>query len=101
MQNIVPFICSNVELNIRYPAQSTLDIRAMKPFYTFLAALLLSAGAAAQTPAKNDETYRYAGADRDARLVQRAKQEGLVVLYTSLAPTESRPLAEAFEKKYG
>ena len=26
---------------------------------------------------------------------------GPVVLYTSLAPTESKPLAEAFEKKYG
>ena len=33
--------------------------------------------------------------------VERAKQEGRVVLYTSLAPTESKPLAEAFEKKYG
>jgi iron(III) transport system substrate-binding protein len=33
--------------------------------------------------------------------VERAKQEGIVVLYTSLAPTESKPLAEAFEKKYG
>ena len=67
----------------------------------FLVALLLSAAAAAQTPAKNEEVYRYQGADRDARLVQRARQEATVVLYTSLAPTESRPLADAFEKKYG
>ena len=52
-------------------------------------------------PPKNDEVFRYRGADRDARLVERAKQEGRVVLYTSLAPTESKPLAEAFEKKYG
>src|SRR5436305_10420256 len=66
----------------------------------FLAALLLSAAVAAQTPASNDETFRYAGADRDQRLVERAKQEGVVVLYTSLAPTESQPLAQAFEKKY-
>src|SRR5258708_9040435 len=64
-----------------------------------LAALALSA-ALAQTPAKNDDVYRYRGADRDARLVERAKSEGSVVLYTSLAPTESKPLAEAFEKKY-
>jgi iron(III) transport system substrate-binding protein len=34
-------------------------------------------------------------------LAERAKQEGSVVLYTSLAPTESKPLADAFEKKYG
>jgi iron(III) transport system substrate-binding protein len=51
--------------------------------------------------AGGEEVYRYKGADRDARLVERAKQEGTVVLYTSLAPTESKPLAQAFEKKYG
>jgi len=69
----------------------------------FLAALCLSLAAfpAAAQPAKNDDVYRYAGADREARLLSRAKQEGSVVLYTSLAPTESKPLAEAFEKKYG
>src|SRR5213075_3182716 len=55
----------------------------------------------AQSAGKNDEIFRYKGADRDAKLVERAKQEGTVVLYTSLAPTESKPLAEAFEKKYG
>jgi iron(III) transport system substrate-binding protein len=70
---------------------------------TLLAAIALVAfsHAGAQSPGKNDEIYRYRGADRDARLVERAKQEGTVVLYTSLAPTESKPLAEAFEKKYG
>jgi iron(III) transport system substrate-binding protein len=57
--------------------------------------------AVGQPPAKNDEVFRYRGADRDARLVENAKKEGTVVLYTSLAPTESKPLAEAFEKKYG
>ena len=69
----------------------------------FLAALCLSLAAipAAAQPAKNDDVYRYAGADREARLLSRARQEGSVVLYTSLAPTESKPLAEAFEKKYG
>src|SRR6185436_18850199 len=65
-----------------------------------LAALALG-GAFAQAPARNDEIFRYRGPDRDARLVERAKQEGSVVLYTSLAPTESKPLAEAFETKYG
>ncbi len=68
------------------------------------AAAALMAGAAlalAQAPARNDEIYRYRGVDRDARLIERAKQEGTVVLYTSLAPAESRPLAAAFEKKHG
>ena len=66
------------------------------------AAAALSIGAAlGETPAKNDDVYRYRGADRDSRLVERARQEASLVLYTSLAPTESKPLAEAFEKKYG
>jgi len=50
---------------------------------------------------KNDSVYGYRGADRDQRLLARARQEGSVVLYTSLAPTESGPLAQAFEKKTG
>ena len=66
-----------------------------------LALCLVVSAAVAQAPSRNDEVFRYRGADRDARLVERAKQEGTVVVYTSLAPTESKPLAEAFEKKYG
>ena len=34
-------------------------------------------------------------------LLDRAKREGNLTLYTSLAPTEAQPLADAFEKKYG
>jgi iron(III) transport system substrate-binding protein len=63
--------------------------------------LLLSAGLLAQGGTANDAVFRYRGSDRDVRLVERAKREGRVVLYTSLAPTESKPLADAFQKKYG
>ena len=66
-----------------------------------LLCLVLLTPVAAQSPAGNDAVFRYRGADRDSRLVQRAKQEGSVSLYTSLAPTESQPLAAAFERKYG
>ena len=66
-----------------------------------LLCFLLVSAVLAQTPANNDVIFRYRGADRDARLVEGAKREGRVVLYTSLAPTESAPLAAAFEKKYG
>jgi iron(III) transport system substrate-binding protein len=45
--------------------------------------------------------FQYRGADRDARLVQRAKEEGRILLYTSLAPAATQPLTAAFEKKYG
>jgi iron(III) transport system substrate-binding protein len=71
----------------------------VKSLLAFILALVLPAASLAQ--ARNDDVFRYRGADRDARLAERARQEGIVVLYTSLAPTESKPLAEAFEKKYG
>lgn len=65
-----------------------------------LASLALTCGFA-QAPSKNDAIFAARGAGRDAKLLEQAKKEGSVVLYTSLAPTESKPLAQAFEKKYG
>jgi len=50
---------------------------------------------------KNDAVFLYRGADRESRLLERGRKEASVVLYTSLAPTESGPLAQAFEKKTG
>ena len=72
----------------------------------FLSLVMIFPGALALTcahaqPAKNDEIYLYRGADREQRLLERARQEGSVVLYTSMATTESVPLSQAFEKKYG
>ena len=49
----------------------------------------------------NEAIYQYKGADRDARLLEAARKEGTVSVYTSLAPTEAAPLVEAFEKKFG
>ena len=66
-----------------------------------LALLLWLIVPAAFAQSSNESLYRYNGPDREARLLQQAKKEGTLVLYTSLAPTESKPLAEAFEKKYG
>ena len=68
------------------------------------AAILLAGSAVyaqAPVPSPHAAIYQYKGADRDARLLERAKQEGTVSVYTSLAPTEATPLVEAFEKKYG
>ena len=39
-------------------------------------------------------------ADRDAVFVDKARTEGSVTLYTSMQVVDSRPLSEAFEKKY-
>lgn len=62
-----------------------------------LAAVLLPSLAAAQ----GADILSYQGPDREQRLLEQAKKEGVVSFYTSLAPTESKPLSEAFEKKYG
>jgi iron(III) transport system substrate-binding protein len=63
-------------------------------------AISFCTAARAQT-AGAEAMYLYQGADREQRLVEGARKEGALVLYTSLATTESMPLAEAFEKKYG
>ena len=57
--------------------------------------------ASAQSTEKNEAIYLYEGADRAQRLADRARQEGALVVYTSLATSESVPLTQAFEKKYG
>lgn len=51
--------------------------------------------------ADNSAIYSYKGADRDQRLIAKAREEGTLTFYTSMATTESGPLAAAFEKKYG
>ena len=45
--------------------------------------------------------YMYQGADRDQRVLEGAKKEGRVVVYTSLNTKDSVPIVEVFEKKYG
>ncbi len=50
---------------------------------------------------KPDEILNYQGPDREKRLIERAKQEGTLTIYTSLAPSEAKPMVAAFEKKYG
>jgi iron(III) transport system substrate-binding protein len=69
--------------------------RALQIIVACIAATVAAAAAA------NEAVYRYRGADRDGRLLEHARKEGSVVLYTSLAPTESGPLGQAFEKKTG
>ena len=61
----------------------------------------LHPGQVAAQGAKPDDILNYQGPDREKRLIEKAKQEGTLTLYTSLAPTESMPLAAAFEKKTG
>ena len=57
--------------------------------------------AADKTAARNSAVYLYKGADREARLLDAAKKEGALSVYTSLNTRDSGPIVEAFEKKYG
>ena len=57
--------------------------------------------AAAPNAGPNDAIFMNKAPDREAWLLERARKEGAVTLYTSLAPTESAPLMAEFEKKYG
>src|SRR6267143_3154220 len=60
----------------------------------------LAAAAFAQTPSSRD-IYMYQGADRDKRLVEGARKEGQVLLYSTMPVADGKALATAFEQKYG
>ena len=67
-----------------------------------LACVLVLAGPPLAVAAPSaTEVYGYQGSDRDKRLLEGARKEGVVVIYTSLNLKDSVPLTEAFEKKYG
>ena len=71
--------------------------------YIVCAVALLSPAVQAQQAGNKttDAIYIYSGTDRHQRLIDNARKEGGMTFYTSMAPTESRPLVDAFEKKYG
>src|SRR5947207_358985 len=50
--------------------------------------------------ARNREIYLYKGADREKRILEGAKKEREVVVYTSLNLKDSVPIVEVFERKY-
>jgi iron(III) transport system substrate-binding protein len=58
----------------------------------------------AQAPAAagpHRQIYMYQGADRDQRVLEGAKKERQLTVYTSLNLKDSVPITEAFKKKYG
>src|SRR5687768_2910260 len=58
--------------------------------------------AAAQPAAgQHRPLYMYEGADREQRILEGAKKEKQVTVYTSLNLKDSVPITQAFEKKYG
>ena len=75
------------------------NIRYLKLLCGLAVAMLLCVPLAPQRG--SDAVYLYRDADRDQRLIEKARREGTLVMYTSLATTESIQLTKAFEKKYG
>ena len=64
-------------------------------------ALIFSAAVFAQGISNPLGAFIYQGVDREKKLLENAKKEGNVVVYTSLNLKDSVPIVEAFEKKYG
>jgi iron(III) transport system substrate-binding protein len=63
-----------------------------------LMAMMYAASAFAQSA---DDILRYKGADREQKLIEGAKKEGQVVLYSALIVNQAtRPIVEKFGKKY-
>jgi iron(III) transport system substrate-binding protein len=68
-----------------------------------LTVLGLLAGAAAPAAAQTTpaELATYSGADRSQKLIDGAKKEGTLMIYTSATVEDMKALTDAFEKKYG
>src|SRR4030095_6592296 len=73
-------------------------------FLRFALAAVLAAplvAAAQPAPGPHRQVCMYQGADRDQRVIEGAKKEKQVTVYTSLNLKDSVPITQAFEKKYG
>src|SRR3954464_7130379 len=63
--------------------------------------LLATMHAASASAQSADDILRYKGPDREQQLIEGAKKEGQVVLYSAAIVNQAlRPMAEAFMKKY-
>ncbi|GAX91349.1 ABC transporter substrate-binding protein [Effusibacillus lacus] len=73
-----------------------------------MGALMTSCGNSTQAPSSDNSSQKgsaaeiasYEGADREQKLVEAAKKEGSLNLYTSMALEDMQKLASEFEKKY-
>jgi iron(III) transport system substrate-binding protein len=84
---------------LRERAARSIGVRA--PIRATLAVLALLAGTAPLAALTNEEIFNYRGADRAQMLIDGAKKEGQVVLYSALIVNQMlRPLTAGFMKKY-
>ncbi len=77
-------------------------VRRHKIVISLLATFLYVPATTAQTDsAAVTNIFLYQGADRQPRLIDGAKKEGRLTLYTSLNVDDAAALTNAFERKYG
>ena len=75
--------------------------------FLICALVLFAAGCGGAAPEQAAATVSvadlagYTGADREQKLIEGAKREGEITIYTSAQTTDLGPVVEAFEKKYG
>lgn len=76
-----------------------------RAFHRMLLGLFVSSGVACARREASESSHRALylldDAERQERLLTGARQEGVVVIYTSLNTQDSGPLTEAFEKRFG
>ena len=76
-------------------------MRYLTRFHSIVGVLALLVSLSAHAAANNKEIYMYQGPDRDQQLVEKARKEGTVSLYSTWTVPDTKAIAEAFEKKYG
>ncbi len=81
------------------PGQILMRGLPLTPLFVLALMVLGAAGAPAQSP-RLAELAAYAGADRTQRLIEGAKKEGALTVYTSLVASDATPIIDAFKKKY-
>lgn len=74
---------------------------AFRILVVLLAGFVVSACEKPVVKMTNQEIYLYQGADRGQKLLDKAKKEGQVNVYSSMQPRDAKALTEAFEKQYG
>src|SRR5262245_9602578 len=90
-------VCGMITLRT-HMNRRTLIFRLASALPAWLAAAGAMAQSATEAASPNRKIYMYQGADRDKRLVEQAKKEGQVMLYSTMTVADGKMLAAAFEK---
>src|SRR5262245_63357432 len=76
-------------------------LQVIRATLAILVAVLIAQGAALAQNSRLPDIAGYEGPDREKRLVEGAKKEGELMLYSSIPVEDTAVLTAAFDKKYG